>query len=83
MRLLELLIELAPPLRAPPCALHVAGFDGRLASAVTPLRLGPPSFGPAAIRKGTASHNFIGRITIGMFRRFSRRSMVNAASLCS
>ena len=34
-------------------------------------------------RRRARPHNFIGRTTIGMFRKSSRRSMVRAASLCS
>jgi hypothetical protein len=40
-------------------------------------------FGLSAAGYRASPHNFIGRITIGMFRRWSRRIMVSAASLCS
>jgi hypothetical protein len=45
----------------------------------------PPGmlFGLSAAGHRASPHNFIGRITIGMLRKWSRRSMVSAASLCS
>ena len=47
-----------------------------------PGRAGTLSGLPAAGYQASP-HNFIGRITIGMFRRCNRRSMVSAASLCN
>src|SRR5215470_4863984 len=62
-----------------PASSSVGFHSGRQACAVR-SNAGVP---PLAAGSRVLLYTFIGRITIGMFRRCSRRSMVSAASLCS